>query len=304
MPQFFRTRAAPVCKTPTVLQMEATECGAASLAMILGYHGYFAGLEELRLKCGVTRDGSKASNILKAARGFGMTARGYKKEPAELRAMPMPAIVFWNFNHFLVVEGFHEGRVYLNDPAAGRRVVSDDEFDQSFTGVTLTFATGPEFKPGGKRTEFSKQLRRRFAGMESAATFLLLLSVAAFAPGVLIPAFSSAFIDKFLIAGLDNWLKPLLIGMLMTAALRTVLAAIENRTLLRAQTQMALSSASRFIWHALRLPVEFYTQRSPAEIGARVALNDRVARLLADKRDLWDLRDSATPLLSGSSCTP
>ena len=281
MASILRRRNTPIRKTPTVLQMEAAECGAASLAMVLGYHNYFSSLEELRLKCGVTRDGSKASNLLKAARSVGMTARGYKKEPAELRAMPMPAIVFWNFNHFLVVEGFHDGKVYLNDPAFGRRVVSDDEFDQSFTGVTLTFEPGPDFKTGGERAEFSDRLRQRFNGLESAATFLLLVAIAAVVPGIVIPALSSAFIDKVLIAGLDNWLKPLLIGMLMTAVLRIALASIENHYLLRAQTQMALSSASKFFWHALRLPVEFYTQRSHAEISARVGLNDRVARLLA-----------------------
>jgi NHLM bacteriocin system ABC transporter peptidase/ATP-binding protein len=268
-------------KTPTVMQMEAVECGPASLAMILGYYRKFVALEELRLKCGVTRDGSKASNVLKTARSYGMTARGFKKEPEELRAMPLPAIVFWNFNHFLVLEAFRNGKAYLNDPALGPRVVSDEEFDQSFTGVVLTFEPGAEFRRGGAPPSVLAALKKRFVGLESALAFLVLVGLAAVIPGMIIPIFSSVFIDKVLVSGMDSWLKPLLIGMALTAALRVALAWLESYYLLRVQTRIALASASKFFWHVLRLPVEFYTQRSPGEISSRVAINDRVAGLLS-----------------------
>ena len=268
-------------KTPTVMQMEAVECGPASLAMVLGFYRRFVALEELRLKCGVTRDGSKASSVLKAARDYGMIARGFKKEPADLRGMPLPAIVFWNFNHFLVVEAFRDGKVYLNDPALGPRVISDEEFDESFTGVVLTFEPGPEFKPGGEPPSVIAALKKRFNGLQSALAFLILVGLAAVIPGMIIPIFSSVFIDKFLVSGMESWLKPLLIGMVLTAALRVALAWLESYFLLRVQTRIALTSASKFFWHVLRLPAEFYTQRSPGEISSRVAINDRVAGLLS-----------------------
>ncbi|MFM9967060.1 MAG: NHLP family bacteriocin export ABC transporter peptidase/permease/ATPase subunit [Burkholderiales bacterium] len=265
---------------PTVLQMEAVECGAASLAMVLGFYKRYVPLEELRLKCGVSRDGSKASNVLRAARGFGMTAKGFKKEPADLRAMRLPMIVFWNFNHFMVVEGFKNGKVYLNDPGSGPRVVTDDEFDQSFTGVVLTFEVGPEFQPGGQKPSVVEALKRRFAGLEVALSYLVLVGLALVIPGMLIPVFSSVFVDEFLVQGRESWLKPLLIGMGITAVARLGLTWLQSYYLLRVQTQLAMTSASKFFWHVLRMPVEFFTQRSPGEISSRVAINDRVAGLL------------------------
>jgi NHLM bacteriocin system ABC transporter peptidase/ATP-binding protein len=268
-------------KTPTIMQMEAVECGAASLAMILGYHGRWVPLEELRVRCGVSRDGSKASNVMKAARSYGLTSKGFNKEPENLRTMRLPMIVFWNFNHFLVVEGFRNGKVYLNDPAAGPRVVSDEEFDLSFTGVVLTFEAGAEFKKGGQPQSVLAALKRRFVGLNDAIAYLVLVGVALVLPGLVVPVFTSVFIDKLLISGMESWLKPLLLGIVITALLRVALTWLESYYLLRVRTQIALASASKFFWHVLRLPVEFYTQRSPGEISSRVGINDKVAGMLS-----------------------
>jgi NHLM bacteriocin system ABC transporter peptidase/ATP-binding protein len=269
-------------RVPSVLQMEAAECGAASLAMVLAYYELYVPLEELRLKCGVTRDGTKASNMLKAARSYGFTAKGYKKEPAQLREMRMPAIVFWNFNHFLVLEGFSEDKVYLNDPAAGSRVVTEKEFDQSFTGVVLTFEPGPDFQPAGRPRSAMRSLERRFVGLTSSIAYVVLVGLALVVPAMLAPVFIGIFIDKVLVSGLTSWLEPLLIGMVITAALRMVLTWLERYFLLRIETRVAMATASKFFWHVLRLPVEFFTQRSAGEIGSRVAINDKVARMLSD----------------------
>jgi NHLM bacteriocin system ABC transporter peptidase/ATP-binding protein len=260
--------------------MEAVECGAAALAILMAYHGKIVTLEELRDACGVSRDGSKASNVVKAARTYGFTAKGYRKEPAELKAVKMPVIVFWNFNHFLVVEGFKNGLFYLNDPASGPRTVTEEEFDQSFTGVVLAIEPGPDFEPSGEARGLLSALRSRLPLSEPALAYLILAGVALVIPGLVLPVFTKIFIDDVLIGHMDSWVKPLLIGMGVTMLVRGALIWLQQYYLARFHAKLALSASSKFLWHVLRLPVGFYSQRSAGDISARVAINNRVAALL------------------------
>jgi NHLM bacteriocin system ABC transporter peptidase/ATP-binding protein len=261
--------------------MEAIECGAASLAIILGTYGRYVSLEELRLACGVSRDGSKASNLVRAARGYGLIAKGFTREPQALSDLPLPMIVFWNFNHFLVVEGFGRGRVYLNDPASGPRVISEEEFDRAFTGVVLTFEPGPNFVRAGARPNLAISLARRLGGSEIVLAYVILVGLALVIPGLIIPTFSRVFVDSYLVGGLQSWIGPLLIGMAMTALMRAALTGLQQYHLLRMETKFALTTSSQFLWHVLHLPLEFFNQRYSGEIGARVSLNDRAAYLLS-----------------------
>ena len=268
-------------RVPTVLQMEAVECGAAALAMVLAHHRRLVPLEEVRQACGVSRDGSKASNVVKAARGYGLIARGFKKEPAELRKLPVPMIVHWNFNHFVVLEGFGKGRAFLNDPGHGPRTVTEDEFDQSFTGVALTFEPGPEFVAGGEERTLAAALGRRLAGLHGALAYVVLAGLALVLPGLLVPTFSRVFVDDVLVKGMTDWVKPLTWFMAATALVLAVLTLLQQRYLLRLETRLAIGTSARFLWHVLHLPLQFFTQRFPGEIASRVGINDRVAQLLS-----------------------
>lgn len=277
----WRARAAnrPV-RTPTVLQLEALECGAAALSIVLRYYGCFVSLEELRQRCGVSRDGSKASNILKAARSYGLVAKGYKKEPAELRQMKLPCIIFWNFNHFVVLEGFDERRVYINDPACGRRWVTHDEFDQSFTGVVLTAQPGPDFVRSGEPENMYRLAFKHLTSDRPAIVFLMLAGLFMVIPGLVYPVLTSVFVDRVLLDGDRSWASAILFGFGLAAVLHVVLDWLQHWYLLRLQTKLVLLMASRFFWHLLRLPLTFFTQRAPGEIAWRLMLNDNIANVI------------------------
>lgn len=268
-------------RTPTLLQMEMVECGAACLGIVLGFFERIVPLAELRRACGVSRDGSKASSVVQAARTYGLDAKGYKKDLKDLGSLQYPYIVFWNFNHFVVVEGFMKGRVHLNDPATGPRTVSLEEFDEGFTGVVLAMTPGPTFEPGGRKPSVALGLWNRLRS--SIGTFALcgLTALLLVLPGLAVPAFMQVFVDQVLVQRLDDWVRPIIIGVLLAAVLRTALTAIQQRLLRRLQLKLAVTMASRFVWHLLRLPAEFYAQRFSGEIAGRISLNDRVADQLS-----------------------
>jgi ATP-binding cassette, subfamily C, bacterial len=270
-------------KTPTILQMEAVECGAAALGIILGYYDRIVPLPELRRECGVSRDGSKASNMVKAARRYGLEAKGFKKELEKLQDLRPPYIVFWNFNHFLVVEGFGKQRVYLNDPATGPRTVSLQEFDEGYTGVVLVMEPSPEFVKGGHKPNITVALWSRLQGALGALFYCLIGGFFLAIVGLLIPVFSQVFVDEILIEQRLHWLRPLLLAMIITAIVQGLLTLLRLKYLRRLKIKLAVGMSSRFLWHILRLPVSFYAQRFAGEISDRTTINDQVADVLSGR---------------------
>ncbi|BAY23399.1 ABC transporter-related protein [Calothrix sp. NIES-2100] len=270
-------------RTPTVLQMEAVECGAAALGMILGYHGRIVPLTELRRECGVSRDGSKASNVLKAARLYGLNAKGFKKSLSDVQTIKPPFIVFWNFNHFVVVDGFAGNTVYLNDPGTGPRKVTFDEFDQAFTGVILVMEPGPDFKKGGKKQGILSALASRLQTSRLALIFCLIAGLLLTVPRLAIPAFTQVFVDEILVENRTDWLRPLLLGMVLAALLTGLLARLRLTYLRRLLLKLSVAMSGQFLWHTIRLPVGFYAQRFAGEISSRAQLNNKVAEILSGR---------------------
>ena len=276
-------------RTHTLLQMEAVECGAAALGIILSYYSRIVPLAELRRDCNVSRDGTSAANILKAARNYGLNGKGLKNAPGTkdylkaLKSLRPPFIVFWNFNHFLVVEGIGKKRVYLNDPASGRRTVSLEEFDRSYTGVILVLEPGQNFEKGGKKTNVLSALVSRLQHSWGTILFCLLAGLLLTAPRLAVPAFSQVFVDEILVSERYDWLRPLIIGMALTTVLRVGLARLRLTYLRALLIKLSIATSGQFLWHILHLPVGFYAQRFAGEISCRMQLNDKVAGIVSGR---------------------
>ncbi len=270
-----------VSRVPTVLQMEATECGAASLAMILAAHGRWVPLEQLRVDCGVSRNGANAKTVVQAARAHGLEARGFSVELHDLPREQFPLIVFWNFNHFLVIEGTSSKGLEVNDPARGRWVVPWEEADRSFTGLVLRTAPGPHFAPVGHAPSVREGLMRRMRGSSRAITYLLIAGLAVAVPTLLAPMALQAFVDQFLINGLSEWATFSAVT-LVVAFLLMLWLSFWKGVVARQMTQaLSAQQATALVSHALRLPVSFYAQRYPGEIASRLQLVDNVSRVVA-----------------------
>ncbi|MBD3884887.1 NHLP family bacteriocin export ABC transporter peptidase/permease/ATPase subunit [Phormidium tenue FACHB-886] len=278
------SRKADRVRTPTLLQMEAVECGAAALGMILGYYGRIVPLAELRQACGVSRDGSSAANVVSAAKTYGLNAKGFKKGLQSVMGLRPPYIVFWQFDHFLVVEGFGKARgkvcVYVNDPAVGRRTLSLEEFDQGYTGIVLVMEPNATFVKGGKKKSVIRSLQSRLEGSVAALAYCLVAGFLLVIPNLAVPVFSQVFVDNILINQRLDWVPFLLGAMLLTVVIQGVLTALQLRYLRKLKIKLSVAMSSRFIWHLLKLPVSYYAQRYSGEISSRIRINDRVATAL------------------------
>jgi ATP-binding cassette, subfamily C, bacterial len=269
-------------RIPTVLQMEAAECGAASLAMILSFYGRYVPLEELRSECSVSRDGSNALNLLKVAEKYNLFAEGKKKEAEELFDVPLPAILFWEHKHFLVLEGFGKNKVYLNDPAAGRRMVSHLEFKKSYSGIVLTFQKTEQFFPGGKKPlSFFQQFFSYFKDLLQPLVFLLLVHFCLLLPGFAFPAFLMIFVNKYYSRYLPfPWESEFLYAVFFAVLFVAILNWIQFYFFSRIHRKLSMKLSGRFLWHLFRLPMNFYTQRMSSQIAYWMTLNQRVAEVL------------------------
>ncbi len=284
-------------RTRTVIQMEAVECGAASLGIILSYYGRHVPLEELRQVCGVSRDGSTASSVIKAARTYGLEAKGHQLDLPHLSRLALPAILFWRFQHFLVLEGYR-GKVMLNDPATGPRKVSWDEFDSNFTGIALTFQPGPDFARGGTKHRMLPVLASWVRRLGAAVPMAMLLGVVIAAASLLTPTLTRVFVDQVLLLHQAGALAGL-VAATAAATLITLAASVaQQRLLMRSEAVMALAGSARFVRHLLLLPVTFFDQRQAADLANRVRGNDVVADVLA-RRAAATLVDCALVIAYG-----
>ncbi|MBQ8851977.1 MAG: NHLP family bacteriocin export ABC transporter peptidase/permease/ATPase, partial [Oscillibacter sp.] len=265
-------------KVPVVMQMEALECGAASLTMILAYYGKWIPLEQVRADCGVSRDGSNAKNVLKAARSYGLIAKGYRYESEDLKEKgKFPCIIHWNFNHFLVLDGFKGDKAVLNDPARGTYSVPMETFDKSFTGICLMFEPSETFEPGGKPKSVLEFAREKLRGAGTAVAFTVITAVITSLLGIINPAFSRIFLDRLLTGKNPDWFIPFLIALSALSVIEIVLALIQAVFSARINAKIAAVGSTTYMWKVLRLPMEFFSQRMAGDIQQRQSENASVA---------------------------
>ena len=272
-----------VVRVPVVMQLEMLECGAASLTMIMHYYKKWIPLEQARVDCGVSRDGSSAKNIIRAAKSYGMIAKAWRLEPESLlEEGPFPCICHWGFNHFVVLCGFKGKNAVLNDPARGRVTVPWDEFDSQFTGVCITIEPGENFEPSGKPKSPFTYAAERLKGSSTAVIFVILTTTISSLMGIIYPLFSRIFLDRLLTGRNPEWLIPFIIAMSIFAAINIIVLWISAIYSVRIQGKMAAVGSASYLWKIIRLPLQFFDQRLAADLSDRQATNASIAGTLVN----------------------
>ena len=272
-----------VAKVPVVMQMEALECGAACLTMILAYYSKWIPLEQVRLDCGVSRDGSNAKNILLAARNYGLEAAGYRYEPESLKEDAyFPCIIHWNFNHFVVLKGFKGDKVYLNDPARGEVVISMKEFDEAFTGICLALEPSEEFIPSGKQKSILEFAKKRLKGTAPLVAFVSITSIISYLFGLINPVMSKIFMDRLLTGQNRTWLLAFISIMSLLALLQIIVQAVSVIYSLKINGKLSVVGSTSYMWKLFKMPMEFFSQRMVGDILQRESTNASLASSLVN----------------------
>ena len=268
-------------KVPVIMQLEALECGAASLAMLMAYYGKWVPLEQVRTDCGVSRDGSNAKNVFLAAQSYGFEVKAYRRSPKTIREKgQFPCIIHWNFNHFVVLCGFKGKYAYINDPARGTVKVGPEEFDASFTGITIVPVPGPDFVPEGKRKSTVAFARKRLIGAGAAVAFVMLTTVIAYMFGIIRPVMSGIFMDRLLTGTNRDWLYPFTALLIGLAVLEIIVSWANAIYSLKIDGKMATIGSTTYVWKVLRMPMEFFSQRMSGDIQQRRGTNESIAGTL------------------------
>ena len=272
-----------VCKVPVVMQLEALECGAACLTMILAYYDKWVPLEQIRSDCGVSRDGSNAKNIMKAARYYGLNAKGYRYEVEALKQRgTFPCIIHWNFNHFVVLDGFKGNKAVLNDPARGVTEVDMESFDEQFTGICLCFEPAENFEPSGKQKSVFEFAGKRLKGSEVAILFVVLTSITSSLMGIISPAINRIFLDRLLTQQNPNWINSFMIVSAILCFVQVVNAFIQVFYSVKISGKMSAIGSTTYVWKVLQLPIDFFSQRMAGDIQSRQAENASIANVLVN----------------------
>lgn len=272
-----------VVRVPVVMQLEALECGAASLTMIMHYYHKWIPLEQARVDCDVSTDGSSAKNIMVAARSYGMEAKAWRLEPEDLlEEGPFPCIIHWGFNHFVVLCGFKGKKAVLNDPARGRVTVDWEEFDKEFTGVCITIEPGENYQPSGKRKTVFSYAKDRMRGTAAAVAFVVITTTISSLFGIISPIFNRIFLDRLLTGANPGWLLPFMLAFCGVILIVVIVSWISATYSLKIQGKMSAVGSSSYLWKVLRLPMQFFTQRLSQDIADRQSTNASIAGTLVN----------------------